>query len=209
MATRAEVQGSDLSPAAQRILAAADGLFFRQGAAATTVREITSACGLTPGALYNHFESKDDLLFQLVMRRHLLIAAALEEALATAPPQPAARLEAAVRVYARVHLRPAARTGTRVANREYRCLSGTRLAQVVAVRRSLRDRLVEILEDGTAQGHFAVCGGRDRASLVVAASTILEMCVQAAEWVREDGPLGVEALEDRFVEMARRLVGAR
>lgn len=209
MATRAAPDGGDLSPAAQRIMAAADDLFYRQGAAATTVREITAACGLTPGALYNHFRSKDDLLFRLVMRRHLLVAAALDEALAAAPPDPLARFDTAVRVCARVHLRPTARRGSRVANREYRGLSEARLAQVVAVRRSLRDRLVSILDEGSSQGVFSVCGGADRTSLVVAASTILDMCVQAAEWVHEDGPLPLGELESRFVAMARRLVGAR
>lgn len=201
--------GGELSPTAQRIMRAADDLFFRQGAAATTVREITRSCGLTPGALYNHFRSKDDLLFRLVMRRHLVVVAALDDALAAAPPDPVVRLDTVVRVYARMHLRPTARRGSRVANREYRELSGTRLAQVVAVRRSLRDRLVAILEDGTAQGVFSVCGGGDRPSLVVAASTILDMCVHAAEWVREDGPLGAEELEERFSAMALRLAGAR
>jgi AcrR family transcriptional regulator len=138
---------------------AADDLFFRQGAGATTLREITRACGLTPGALYNHFRSKEELLFRLVMRRHRLLVAALDDALATAPPQPVARLDTVVHVHARMHLRPRARRGSRVANREYRELSGAQLAQVVAVRRSLRDRVVAILEDGTAQGVFSVCGG--------------------------------------------------
>ncbi len=66
------------SPAARRIMAAADEPFFPKGATAATVREITPVCALTPGALYDHFSSKDDLLFQLVMGRHLLLAAALD-----------------------------------------------------------------------------------------------------------------------------------
>lgn len=209
MAAGASADGGELSPAAERIMAAADSLFFRQGAVATTVREITAACGLTPGALYNHFTSKDDLLYQLVMRRHLMIAAALDDALAGAAADPVSRFEAAVRVYTRIHLRPAARVGSRVANREYRNLSGSRLAQVVAVRRSIRDRLVSILEEGAARGEFSVCSGTDRASLVVAASTILDMPQQAAEWVREDGPLSTDELEYRFVTMALRLVGVQ
>lgn len=209
MAAGVTADGGDLSPAAERIMAAADNLFYRQGAAATTVREITAACGLTPGALYNHFTSKDDLLYRLVMRRHLMIAAALDDALAAAPTDPVARFEAAVRLYTRIHLRPAARLGSRVANREYRGLSGSRLAQVVAVRRSIRDRLVAILKEGTARGMFSVCGGADRPSLVVAASVILDMSVHAAEWVREDGPLPTDELEQRFVAMALRLVGVQ
>lgn len=137
-----------------------------------------------------------------------MIGAALDDALAGAPADPVGRLRAAVAVYAHIHLRPAARRGSRVANREFRGLSEPRRAQIVAVRRLLRDRVVEILAEGSRQGLFLVCGGSDRASLVVAASTILDMCVQAAVWVREDGPLAMEEIELRFVEMAHRLVGA-
>ena len=57
---------AELSFAARRILAAAATLFYRYGAASTSVRDLTKACGLTPGALYNHFESRDELLLVLV-----------------------------------------------------------------------------------------------------------------------------------------------
>ena len=49
-----------------RIAEAAIELFYSQGATATSVRDITSACGLTPGALYNHFSSKEQLLYVLI-----------------------------------------------------------------------------------------------------------------------------------------------
>lgn len=59
MATGVSADDGDLSPAARRIMEA-DDVVFGQGATATTVREITSACEPTPGALYNHFCSKDN-----------------------------------------------------------------------------------------------------------------------------------------------------
>src|SRR5262245_55098829 len=43
----------------RRIADAAIELFYRNGATATSVRDITAACGLSPGALYNHFSSKE------------------------------------------------------------------------------------------------------------------------------------------------------
>src|SRR5579875_1022307 len=60
----------DLSYSARRVLAMSATLFYRNGAAATSIRDITRACGLTPGALYNHFASKDDVLFRLVQHGH-------------------------------------------------------------------------------------------------------------------------------------------
>jgi oligopeptide/dipeptide ABC transporter ATP-binding protein len=61
------------SPLQQRLASAAVELFYRQGALATSVRQITEACGLTPGALYNHFDSKDQLLYVLVRDIHSLV----------------------------------------------------------------------------------------------------------------------------------------
>lgn len=198
-----------LSEPARRLLAAADELFFRQGAVATTVREITAACGLSPGALYNHFSSKDELLWWLVMHRHRLLEAALTDALAQAPPDPVSQLRTVVEVYVLVHTQANARRGARVANREFRNLSGDKLAEVVAIRRRLRDRVRRILTDGAEQGVFSICGGSDRGSVTVAAATILDMCVHAAEWLRDDGVLDPAQLQERYVAMALRLVGAR
>src|SRR5579875_954389 len=64
---------TDLTPAARRVLATAAALFYEKGAVDTSVRDLTKACGLTPGALYNHFASKDDLLYTLVKHGHVRI----------------------------------------------------------------------------------------------------------------------------------------
>ena len=194
------------SDPARRLLKAADDLFFRQGSAATSVREITGACGLTPGALYNHFTSKEDLLYDLVVHRHQLLDDVVVTELSTVGDDPVDRLTAVVRVYVEVHVN--ARQGSRVANREYPNLTGPRLAEVVAIRRRMRDRVIDILSEGAAAGRFAICGGADRASVMLAASTILDMCVHATEWLSEDGPLSVSELQDRYVAMALRIAGA-
>ena len=80
-----------------RIAEAAIELFYNRGAPATSVRDITAACGLTSGALYNHFSSKEQLLYVLIRDIHLLADQGLEAAIADAGTQPSARLAAAVR----------------------------------------------------------------------------------------------------------------
>jgi AcrR family transcriptional regulator len=47
---------------AQRILAAARGLFEREGAQAVSMRRIADAIGLTPMAIYRHFPNREALL---------------------------------------------------------------------------------------------------------------------------------------------------
>src|SRR5215472_13418393 len=80
-----------------KLAEAAIELFYAHGAPATTVREITGACGLTAGALYNHFASKEHLLFVLVRDIHLQVDGQLATAVAAAGPDPTRQLVAAVR----------------------------------------------------------------------------------------------------------------
>jgi AcrR family transcriptional regulator len=48
------------------IIEAAAKLFAEKGYHRTTTREIALAAGMAEGTLYNHFENKEDLLFQIV-----------------------------------------------------------------------------------------------------------------------------------------------
>jgi AcrR family transcriptional regulator len=52
-----------------RILAAAERLFAELGYARVSMPMIASASGITAGAIYRHFESKEDLFFRAVVER--------------------------------------------------------------------------------------------------------------------------------------------
>jgi AcrR family transcriptional regulator len=49
----------------ERIERAALRLFVEQGVAGTSIREIASAAGVSQGAMYNHYVSKEELAFSL------------------------------------------------------------------------------------------------------------------------------------------------
>jgi AcrR family transcriptional regulator len=78
------------------ILTKAASLFAKQGISATTVREIADAVGILSGSLYHHFESKEEMV-------HEIIASYLEDlharylAVAEAHTEPLACLEALIR----------------------------------------------------------------------------------------------------------------
>jgi AcrR family transcriptional regulator len=200
-------EATGFSEPARRLLQAADDLFYAQGAPATTVREITAACGLSPGAMYNHFTSKEELLYVLVRHLHVRIEEDVVAAQEAVAGDPTAELVAIVRVYVRTHV--GGRRGALVANREYRHLTGAELAEVVGIRRRLRDRAVAVLREGVRTGAFDICGGSDTRSLNLTASTILEMCINCSQWLRPGGAMRVEELEQRFVDLTLRLVGNR
>jgi AcrR family transcriptional regulator len=193
------------SPLQCKLADAAIDLFYARGALATTVREITGACGLSPGALYNHFSSKDHLLYVLVRDIHLQVDAQMAEALAAAGPDPAEQLAATVRFL--VAHTAGFKKQSRVANREFTELSGVRRQEIRAIRRQMRDRITGILLDGARRGAFSLVGGNDQPSATLCSGTISNMCVHISEWTLEHYPLGVSDLQDRYAQMALRLAG--
>lgn len=184
----------------QRIEEAALQLFYERGFKATTMREIALACGLTPGALYNHFTSKDELLGKLLCDIHQRLAEALDEALATAAPDPASQLFAYCRAHALFHTTFI--TEARVANREIGALAPEPLADVVAIRRRATEQLRAIVTRGRDEGVFDV----DNVEAV--SNLILTMAIAIAGWYRPDGELDREAMADLDADCALRMVGA-
>src|SRR5438132_1204572 len=58
----------------QRIVAAADKLFYRQGIRAVGVDAIAAAAGVSKRTLYNYYPTKDDLIAAYLTARFRLIA---------------------------------------------------------------------------------------------------------------------------------------
>jgi TetR/AcrR family transcriptional regulator, cholesterol catabolism regulator len=189
-----------------RIADAAIELFYARGAVATTVREITGACGLTPGALYNHFSSKDYLLYVLVRDVHLQVSEQIAGVLASAEASPADQLAAMVRFL--VSHTAGSKKQSRVANREYSLLTGDHRTEVRQIRRQIRDYFTGPLVAGAEQGIFALPGGTGLEAAQLAAATISNMCVHISQSTLETYRLGAAELEERYALMALRLAGA-
>lgn len=66
------MKAADAAEARERLLDAAERLFARKGFAATTLRDVSSALGITHAALYYHFPGGKEELFAAVMERHAL-----------------------------------------------------------------------------------------------------------------------------------------
>lgn len=88
-----------------RILDTAEALFAERGFAATPVRDIASAVGLTPAALYNHFEGKE-ALYAAVLERGIRPLIGVLEELAASEPGPDAAGASLERVLTHLARRP-------------------------------------------------------------------------------------------------------
>lgn len=72
------------TPARERILDAAERLFYAHGIAATGVDAVLREAGASPATLYAHFAGKDELVAAYLERRHRRWRAAWDDALAEA-----------------------------------------------------------------------------------------------------------------------------
>lgn len=80
-------------PAARdRLLDAAEQLFYERGIAATGVDAVLRRAGAAPATLYAHFSGKDQLVAAYLERRHARWRAAWDDALERAGEDPVARL---------------------------------------------------------------------------------------------------------------------
>ena len=86
----------------ERIEKAAIRLFVEKGVTETTVRDIARAVDISEGALYRHFDSKDELVWQLFERHYVAVRRSTPGA--GTPRRPHARkLAAMIRGFCRAH----------------------------------------------------------------------------------------------------------
>lgn len=182
----------------ERIEKTAIDLFYERGFKATTVREIAVACGLTPGALYNHFPSKDQLLSSLMRAGHSELLRWLDEALAKAGHDPRDELRAIVYTHALFHT--SYRKGARVASQELYSLLEPERSEVIALRQRGSQMLRDVLERGRRTGVF------DVPDLGVVANEILTMGIAIAGWFQPEGPLSAEKVAELHAELVLKMV---
>lgn len=186
-----------------RIMDAALRLFDRNGYTGTTVREIATACDLSPGTLYNHFASKDDLLLAIIDGFHDLADDVIARALRAASQDPEDQLESLVRAFTALHI--AHGMHTRVADHDYIYLPSQQRDSIVRRRRRIRAVFADVLREGERTGVFAFAdlGGED--GVTAASMAILEMSVSVGEWFDAHGPRSADDVAALHARLALRL----
>ena len=192
-------------PPAHAIRRAAFDLFARQGFNITTVRDIMHACGLTQGALYNHFASKDELLAALIIQTQDELERLLLDAVEKAGEDPVDQLYAYAKAYAMRHTRD--RVEALVANREFAWLEPTKLVQVRSSRRRVREILINLLKRAAKAKAIRLPQTNGKDDLKMTAMAILNMCTDIAYYYAPGGAWSDDAVADLHAKMAMRIIG--
>lgn len=163
-----------------RIVAAAVALFAEQGYDATSVNQVVARAGVAKGALYHHFESKDDLLYEVYRELVDRQLTGLRAILAEGRP-PSATLQALIDDL--VSTTAASAAEAKVFARESHRLGDANQARVRAARRTIHDAVIELVRDGQAAGDFAPVASPEMVSF-----TVFGVINELPVWYRPDGP---------------------
>ncbi|MFI6812620.1 TetR/AcrR family transcriptional regulator [Nonomuraea sp. NPDC050328] len=183
-----------------RVRQAAVRLFAERGFAATGIREIGKAVGLNSGTLYHYASGKEELLVGIMRAgmEELLRVGREAVGLSTEPTVQLGRL-----VVAHVTMEAVNPLTSTVNDREIRSLTGGNLVAMVEMRDEYEALFQGVLEEGVRRGDFRITDvGVTRLALV-------EMCNGVAHWFRPGGRLSISQVQDLYLELACRLVGAR
>lgn len=184
---------------AGRLLLAAVEAFAERGFHATTTRDIAGRAGMSPAALYIHYRTKEELLYQISVFGHERAVRILGDAAAL--PQPATvRLATAVSTFVRWHAEH--HTRARVVQYELTALQQDHYTEILALRRRTGEHLRAILEDGVAAGEFTVGDIRGTAR------AMLSLCIDVARWFDPSGPDSPAELGRLYATLALRMAGA-
>jgi AcrR family transcriptional regulator len=196
----AEESFADVTPqAARRLLLGAVEAFAERGFHATTTRDIAGRAGMSPAALYIHYKTKEELLYQISRVGHERSVRILTEAAATEGDN-ARRLQSAVRTFVCWHAEH--HTTARVVQYELASLEPGHYEEIVVLRRRTEEILRGILSDGVTAGEFAVADIRGTALAV------LSLCIDVARWFRTGGRRSPEEIGALYAGLALRMVGA-
>jgi TetR/AcrR family transcriptional regulator, cholesterol catabolism regulator len=187
-----------LSPPAERattdrLFDTAATLFWRQGYAATSTREIAAALGIQQASLYHHIASKEDLLYRICVSS---LEPFLEELPATVAQGgcPLDRIRLFIRGHLTTLLRYQQRNVTQLT--ESRSLSARHRKEVLALRDKYEHFSRSTLENAQAAGDL-----RKDVSAKILSLELMSILNHATLWFRREKGLNEDQLGEIFTKV--------
>lgn len=186
------------SNVADQVTRVAVDLFASQGFANTSVQQIVAAAGVTKGAMYHYFQSKDDLLFGIYERMLSLQRANLEAILDEGGrPEKVLRDVCVDVIKTSIDFLP---EGT-VFFRSLHLLSEPRRAEVTRRRRDYHDRVASLIESGQNEGTFRT----DIPQSVMIAHFFSDVHY-LSHWYSPEGPEGKQKVAQQLTDLFLRSI---
>lgn len=180
-------------PVRQRLLGEATRLFAARGFEGTSVQEIVLAAGVTKGAMYHYFDSKDDLLHE-IYGRVLRMQMERLTGIADGPGTVAERLHAAAADV--VETSAANLDDTKIFFRSMHLLAPETQKNVRAERRRYHERFRDLVAEGQREGVFS-----DRVPAEIVVDFFFGSVHHLGTWYHADGPLTGAQVGKHFADL--------
>lgn len=188
----------DAGPGSRRILEAALSAFAARGYHGASTRDIATAAGMSPAAVYAHHRTKADLLFAISLAGHRSALAAVERSV-RGETTPVARIRALVHDYTAWHARN--HLLARVVQYELNALPAEQRAAVVELRRRTEEFVRSEVRAGADAGAFRT-PDVDGATLA-----ILSLGVDVSRWYVPGGTHTPIDLGRRYAGLVLAMLG--
>ncbi len=174
------------------ILQQAARLFREKGYMATTLRELAEKSGVKGGSIYHHFSSKQEILFQIMGNTLDTLINRLTDVLSDLE-DPVEKLKKAIAFHIEFHV--ADSDETNVTDIELRSLDRENYDIIVGKRRLYEDIFLRILGEGVRNQAMNIN------DVKLTCMAIIQMCTSVSFWFRADGPLSLNDIVDRYVDL--------
>lgn len=191
-ASKPRVRSATAGVRLEEIKAAATRHFFRTGYAGTDLRMIAKDLDMHAGSLYNYIESKQELLYLILLDGMTEIHSGLESAL-EGVKGPKERLRAAILFH---FLHHALRRYVSWTNHvEVRALTGDYRDKIMAMRKDYESKWVVLVEEGMQSGEFRPLDPESTAF------GILSMAQGFSRWFNPRGRLSADEIAALYADL--------
>ena len=185
----------------EEILDASAELFLQKGYAATRTRDIAERVGILNGSLFHHFDSKETLLYEVLLQTHELMTDHLEQH-RRVKGRPIERLRKFLETHTRLVAENLARSA--VFHAEFRHLTGVRRDELLESRRRYSAHLRSLIDECAEAGEIDLRYPSD-----IVTRAILSLLNSLYLWYRPDGPLPPEGLSNLLGDLVLRGLAVR
>ena len=175
------------------IIAAGLKLFKRDGFSGTAVKDIADEAGVTKGAFYHHFESKEDLLL-LIHHDYIEYQLSVIEAVVAEEGSPTEQLRKMI--VAILHAIEKYHENVTIFFQERRYLSGPKFDEIRQRRNDLETVFRRLLNRGVETGEF-----RQDMDVAITGLGIIGMCAWTYQWYVPEGRLNLEDVARIFTDL--------
>lgn len=170
----------------REVYEAAARIFYEKGYQAATVQDVADALGILKGSLYHYIDSKEDLLFELLVEAHEDVDAVLTEVAEVPGLSPLERLERYI--YAQILYSAQNPHKVSVYYADLDRLQGER-RELITARRAEHEAFVREL---IAEAQRA--GDAGEGDPVILSNCVFATVIWVYRWYRSEGPIEPEEL---------------